>query len=52
MELITIQCENCGATRVGRMKMNRVTATRDDCHECGSTEWRLHPNLEYLNGGE
>lgn len=51
MELASIKCEDCGEIRVGYVKKNEPIAERDDCPECGSREWKLHPNLQYLIAG-
>lgn len=52
MKLVTLKCEDCGETRIGHMKSNEATAAQDECPECGSAGWRLHPDLQYLTAGK
>lgn len=48
MILVTIQCTGCSEQRVGRKSRETVTPAKEDCPDCGGSDWEIAPQLDHL----
>lgn len=45
---ISVECRDCGESRLGHLTGDGISVNTEQCRECGATDWTVNDRLQYL----